>query len=113
MYIDQPKSFVVPGQEKKIYKLAKSLYGLKQALRQQNENFDQVMLFDDFQTNIDDKCFYTKTIKHDYVVLCLYVDDIMIFYCNIQVINITKYFLFENIDMKDFGVVKFFLALNY
>jgi hypothetical protein len=34
MYIDQPKFFVVPGQEKKIYKLAKSLYGLKQALRQ-------------------------------------------------------------------------------
>lgn len=38
-----------------------------------------------------------------------------IFYCNIQVINITKYILFENIDMKDLGVVKFyfFLALNY
>jgi hypothetical protein len=38
-----------------------------------------------------------------------------IFYCNIQVTNITKYVLFENIDMKDLGVVKFyfFLALNY
>jgi hypothetical protein len=47
------------------------------------------------------------------MITWFYVDDIMIFYCNIQVINITKYFLFENIDMKDFGVVKFFLALNY
>jgi hypothetical protein len=35
-----------------------------------------------------------------------------IFYCNIQVINITKYILFENIDMKDLGVVKFFFSIK-
>ena len=34
IYIDQPKSFVEPGQESKVCKLTKSLYGLKQAPKQ-------------------------------------------------------------------------------
>ena len=29
VYIDQPEGFVIPGNEKKVYKLIKSLYGLK------------------------------------------------------------------------------------
>ena len=31
IYMDQPESFVEPGQESKVCKLTKSLYGLKQA----------------------------------------------------------------------------------
>ena len=29
IYMEQPEGFIVPGQEKKIYRLVKSLYGLK------------------------------------------------------------------------------------
>jgi len=29
----QPEGFVIPGQEKKVYKLIRSLYGLEQALK--------------------------------------------------------------------------------
>ena len=31
IYIEQPEGFVVPGKEKKVCKLIKSVYGLKQA----------------------------------------------------------------------------------
>ena len=31
IYMEQPKGFIVPGQEKKVCRLVKSLYGLKQA----------------------------------------------------------------------------------
>ena len=34
IYIEQLEGFVVPGKEKKVYKLIKSLYGLKQAPKQ-------------------------------------------------------------------------------
>jgi len=34
IYMEQPKGFVMPGQEKKVCKLQKSLYGLKQAPKQ-------------------------------------------------------------------------------
>ena len=33
IYIEQPEGFVVPGKEKKMCKLIKSLYGLKKAPR--------------------------------------------------------------------------------
>jgi hypothetical protein len=46
------------------------------------------MLFDGFQTNIVDKCVYIKQIKNDNMILCFYVDDIMIFSSNIQAINL-------------------------
>jgi len=40
IYMSQPKGFVVPGWENKVYKLRKPLDGLKQALKQWYEKFD-------------------------------------------------------------------------
>ena len=37
------------------------------------------------------------------VILCLYVDDILIFGINIDVINEVKFFLSKSFDMKDLG----------
>ena len=44
IYMDQPESFVEPGQESKVCKLTKSLYGLKQVPKQWHENFDSYMI---------------------------------------------------------------------
>mgnify|MGYP000683375799 CR=1 FL=1 len=40
IYMEQPKGFVASGQEHLVYRLKKSLYGLKQALRQWYKKFD-------------------------------------------------------------------------
>ena len=40
IYMDQPESCVVPGKEKKVCKLVKSLYGLKQVAKK----FDHVLV---------------------------------------------------------------------
>ena len=34
IYLKQPEGFIVPGQERKVYRLVKSLYSLKQAPKQ-------------------------------------------------------------------------------
>ena len=40
IYMEQPKGFVASGQEHLVYRLKKSLYGLKQALQQWYKKFD-------------------------------------------------------------------------
>ena len=51
IYMEQLEGFIVPGQEKKICKLVKSLYGLKQASKQWHEKFDNTMINNGFRIN--------------------------------------------------------------
>jgi len=46
------------------------------------------------------------------MILCLYVDDIMILYSNIQVINITKSFLSGNFNMMNLGPANVILGVK-
>ena len=59
IYMDQPEGFVEPGQESKVCKLTKSLYGLKQALKQWHEKFDSCMIKNGYKSNEHDKCIYS------------------------------------------------------
>ena len=75
--MEQPEGVVVPGQEKKVCRLVKSLYGLKQAPKQWYEKFDHTMLTNGFKINECDKCMYVKNTNKGYVIVCLYVDDML------------------------------------
>lgn len=43
VYVNQPQGFVIDGNEEKVYKLKKSLYGLKQALRAWYDRLDSYL----------------------------------------------------------------------
>jgi hypothetical protein len=112
IYMDQPEGFVLPGNEHKVCKLLKSLYELKQALRQWHIKFDQCLLSNGFKTNESDKCIYYKSFDDAHVIICLYVDDLLIFGSNIDVINTTKTRLKNNFDMKDLGEANVILGMR-
>jgi len=93
-------------------KLLKSLYGLKQAPKQWHEKLDNVLLCDAFSPNDADKYVYSKLENGECVIICLYVDDILIFgTCN-EIVSITKLFLGFKFEMKDVGKANLILGVG-
>jgi hypothetical protein len=103
IYMEQPVGFVANGQEGMVCKLLKSLYGLKQAPKQWHEKFDRTLTSVGFVVNEVDKCVYYQYGGGEGVILCLYVDDILILGMSLDVIKETKDFLSNNFEMKDLG----------
>ena len=87
----------------KVCQLLKSLYGLKQAPKQWHEKFDRTLTSPGFVVNEVDKCVYYRYGGGEGVILCLYVDDILIFGSSLKVIEEVNEFLSKNFEMKDLG----------
>ena len=79
IYMTQPEGCVVDGQENKVCKLLKYQYGLKQVPKHWHEKFNKTLLVDGFSSSDVDRCVYTKFVNDDHVIICLYVDHMLIF----------------------------------
>lgn len=110
--MEQPEDFVVADQESKVCKLNKFLYGLKQTPKQWHEKFDSCMIENEFKTNECDKRIYHKSWNNSYVIIYLYVDDLLIFGSNMNIIDETKNILRSHFKMKDLGEVNFILGIK-
>ena len=93
-------------------KLLKSLYGLKYAPKQWHEKFDRTLTSVGFVVNEVDKCVYHRYGGGEGVILCLYVDDILIFGPSLKVIEEVKEFLSNNFEMKDLGEANVILNIK-
>nr|GEZ50738.1 zinc finger, CCHC-type [Tanacetum cinerariifolium]GEZ50753.1 zinc finger, CCHC-type [Tanacetum cinerariifolium] len=102
VYMKQPEGFVMPGNEHKVCKLVKSLYGFKKAPKQWHQKFDGVVLSSGFHLNQSDKCVYSKFDDSGKdVIICLYVDDMLIFGTAQNQVDKTKKFLSSRFSMND------------
>jgi hypothetical protein len=99
IYMTQPDVFVVKDQEDNGCKLVKSLYGLKQAAKQWHEKFD-VTISTDFSVNEADRCVLPSWWGQG-VILCLYINYILIFGTSLDMINEVKTFLCPCFNLKD------------
>ncbi|XP_074363563.1 putative mitochondrial protein AtMg00820 [Apium graveolens] len=59
-----------------------------------------------------DKCVYYKVRGSESIVLCSYVDDILLFGTNIKIVNETKSFLKRHFEMKDMGEASVILGIK-
>ncbi|GKB05412.1 zinc finger, CCHC-type containing protein, partial [Tanacetum coccineum] len=113
VYMKQPEGFVMPGNEHKVCQLVKSLYGLKQAPKQWHQKFDEVVLSSGFLLNQSDKCVYSKFDSSGKgVIICLYVDDMLIFGTDQNQVDKTKKFLSSKFSMKDMGEADVILGIK-
>jgi hypothetical protein len=63
---------------------------LKQAPKQWHEKFDKVMLSNEFKINEVDKCVYVKNTDKSYVIVCIYVDDMLVLGNNDHIISLLR-----------------------
>ncbi|RVW79277.1 Retrovirus-related Pol polyprotein from transposon TNT 1-94 [Vitis vinifera] len=61
-----------------IVRLKRSIYGLKKASRQWYRKFDQVITSFGFKKNTVDQCIYLKFSGSKFIILVLFVDDILL-----------------------------------
>ncbi len=112
IYMKQPEGYVVKGKKDWVCRLQKSLYGLKQAPRQWYLKFDQFMLKNEFQRCNGDHCCYFKGLKSSYIILLLYVDDMLVASANMGEIVKLKKQLSQEFSMKDLGEAKKVLGMR-
>ncbi|GJT73684.1 zinc finger, CCHC-type containing protein [Tanacetum coccineum] len=102
VYMNQPQSFIIPSNENKVCKLIKSLSGLKQTPKQWHQKFDVVVLSNGYLLNQADKYVYSKFNESSKeVIICLYVDDMLIFGTDQVQVDLAKEFLSSRFYMKD------------
>jgi hypothetical protein len=65
-----------------------------------------------FAINEANRCVYYRHGGGESVILCLYVDDILIFGTDIDAINEVKSFLSKSFDMKDLGEANVILNIK-
>jgi len=81
IYISPPEGMNVRTDE--VLKLNKALYGIKQAPHEWNNNIDSFIISLGFKRCVKDTCVYVKmSKKQNTIILCLFVDDMMISYVN-------------------------------
>ncbi|KAG9450355.1 hypothetical protein H6P81_010320 [Aristolochia fimbriata] len=113
IYMRQPAGFEVIGKQSWVCKLKRSLYGLKQAPRQWYLKFDRFMLDIGFARSNADHCVYLQRFNDgDYIILTLYVDDMLVAGTNMKKIDDLKKKLANQFSMKDLGEAKQLLGIQ-
>ena len=76
LYLEQPEVFVIAGREKGVYRLKKSLYGLKQVPRAWNTKFNEFLLKSVLTRCDSDSCvYYRRQEEGEITIVCIFVDD--------------------------------------
>ena len=69
-------------------------------------------MLNEFKINKVDKCVYVKNTDKGYVIVCLYIDDMLILGNNDHIIKSTKKILTNKFDMKNLGVADIILGIQ-
>lgn len=112
IYMEQPEGFVKKGQETKVCKLQKAIYGLKQASRTWNEKLHQTLLEQGYKRTRSDAGVYVYHHDQAEVILIVYVDDLLHMSSSTSEIKRMKKLLADKFQMRDLGPASSFLGMR-
>ena len=112
IYMKKPEGYVNADKPNYVCKLNKGIYGLKQAARCWNAAMDN-----GYKCSTTDSSLYIKSEKNadgevNFVIIALYVDDILIVSNSNAMINAEKKLLSQKFDMVDQGELHYILGMS-
>jgi hypothetical protein len=112
IFVEQPEGYAVKGQEDKVYLLKKALYGLKQAPRAWYSRIDEYLLKFGFVKSLSESTLYIKGDQANFIVISLYVDDLLVTGSNVELIQHFKEDMMQIFEMTDLGEMSYFLGME-
>lgn len=111
VYIKVPPGLTVDNPAL-VCKLQRSLYGLKQASRQWNAKLTSTLLDSRFQQSKADYSLFTKRSPIGLIVILVYVDDLLLTGTDLAEIQQLKHSVDAKFNIKDLGMLKYFLGFE-
>ena len=108
-YIEQSQGFEVEDRWTHVCKLKKALYGLKQAPRAWYERIDSFLSNMGFTKSKVDPNLYLKVVEDEPVILLFNMDDLFLTRNEKQIME-SKKKLTEEFEMKNLGLMHYFLG---
>jgi hypothetical protein len=112
VYVCQPPGFVVLGQEHKVLRLRKALYGLRQAPRAWNEKLDATLKRIGFHQSEHEHAMYRRGDSSSVLLVGVYVDDLIITGASSEGIEAFKAEMKTLFQMSDLGLLSLYLGIE-
>ena len=112
VYVTQPESFIKEGNETKVSKLKKALYGLKQAPRAWYSMIDGYFQENGYIRSENKPTLYVKKEGNDFIIVCLYVDDIIYSSSFGSLVDNFKSQIMNEFEMSGMVLLHYFLGLD-
>jgi hypothetical protein len=112
VYVTQPPGFIIRGQEGKVLRLNKALYGLHQAPRAWNTKLDSTLQQLGFKHSDCEHVVYMRGKGSARLLVGVYVDDLIITGNDVNEIAKFKLQMQTTFKMSDLGLLSFYLGIE-
>ena len=116
IYMKQTEGYIDEERPDYVCKLYKSIYGLKQVARCWSISIDTFLTSNDSRKITVDPCVYIKPKTHkdgriEFVIIALYVDDILFFSNNTEMLKREKCAIAQRFEVQDLGELSYVLGM--
>jgi len=112
VFVKQPPGFEDLKHPDHVYKLKKSLYGLKQAARAWYDRLSNFLIKNDIKRGKVDTTVFRRTIEKNILVVQIYVDDIIFGSTNASLCKEFSKLMLDEFEMSMLGKLKFFFGVQ-